>query len=166
MLGGFWWEGHPFQTGAFSTLDVPVPTWRDGSIPVGGGYPVIGPCTACGRIHGAALSSARMVMVRLDNGDVADVPTTMFHGIGDFYEFTYAPFGGSLGQTVIVQTLSCSLRMDVAFAPSFLVPNRSLVEDPPPFADYLGTWQWDNALVYWTDGSQRHCMVQLRIAGM
>ena len=46
QLGGHWWEGKPFQTGAWSTLPSPAPVWVNGSTTFPVGWPEVHCC--CG----------------------------------------------------------------------------------------------------------------------
>lgn len=55
MLGGHWWEGHPFQTGEYATLDTPRPSWVNGaSPPTDEGWP-FGCC--CGHVSGQVVQA-------------------------------------------------------------------------------------------------------------
>jgi hypothetical protein len=82
MLGGHWFEGHPFQTGPFSTAEEPKPQWVNGAMPVGPGWPPDPHC-CCGAYPAFTCARVEFTVTRTDTGVSMTVLATTVFQVGD-----------------------------------------------------------------------------------
>jgi hypothetical protein len=111
QLGGHWWEGRPFQTGEWSTVERPPPAWVDGAIPAGGSWPSIHCCQ--GLWPQFTCTRARLTMVRLSDGQVvvreADSISQVDCRVGAIYDVSlFLANGVTLGDPVVPNNFSAS----------------------------------------------------------
>lgn len=91
MLGGHWWEGHPFQTGPLSTLETPVPRWVNGSIHLPAGWPQVA-CCGWG-IPRFIPTSCRLTLSRIASPTVSTMLASTTFSDPSFTQFYFQPSG-------------------------------------------------------------------------
>lgn len=83
QLGGHWWEGHPFQTGDWSTAEVPKPAWVNGSMTFPIGWPAVHCCF--GLFPEFAPTRATMIQTRQSDGAVTSANAVAVSSTGTGY---------------------------------------------------------------------------------